>query len=36
MRRLITVIGMTLGCGAFSLVGVGQQVSGALSEVDRV
>ena len=36
MRRLITVIGLTLGCGAFSFVGVGQQVSGVLSDVDRV
>ena len=36
MRWLIAVIGVTLGCGAFSLVGVGQVSSGTHSAVDRV
>ena len=36
MRSLITAIGMTLVCGAFSLVGIGQEGSLTPGAVDRV
>ena len=36
MRSLITAIGVTLVCGAFSLVGIGQEGSSTPGAVDRV
>ena len=36
MRRLTAMIAVTFACGAFSLVGVGQEASGAPGAVDRV
>ena len=36
MKCLIAVIGLTIGCSAFSLVGVAQERSGTSGAVDRV
>ena len=36
MKRIIIVTAVTLGCGAFSLVGIGQVRSSAQHAVDRV